>query len=352
MKRATINDVAMRANVSKSVVSAVFSQKESTIRVSDAVRRHVLEIARAIDYHPNLMAKSLNSHRSFLIGYFCLGGGSWSVSTRMLQKVQQSCQEQGYSLVVYISDSLESELVNLRAARSRQVDAIIAQPYVNGHANNIEAYNSLAASGIPVVQTVAVSDKLPGVFRNCRELGRCAAEKLLAIGHKRITFVVYDNYFDPVAAPSSNAEYLGYLDAMKSAGLPPRVLAVPTAGIYADSAADYKMRIMERAREYAAALFESGSAPTAVIASLNTIGYGVALNAIGRGLKIPEDLSIISCSDDYVLPGTIVPELAVFPGDYREMANAAVAMCLDPSLRDGFKYFKQEFAAGKSICSI
>ena len=71
--RKTISDVAAKAGVSRSLVSAVLSGRKSTIRVSEATREKVLQAAREINYRPNLIAKGLHAKKSFLLAYLCTG---------------------------------------------------------------------------------------------------------------------------------------------------------------------------------------------------------------------------------------------------------------------------------------
>ena len=58
-QRKTISDVADRAGVSRSLVSAVLSGRKSTIRVSEETRKKVLQAAEEINYRPSLIAKGL-----------------------------------------------------------------------------------------------------------------------------------------------------------------------------------------------------------------------------------------------------------------------------------------------------
>ena len=63
--KATIKDVAKAAGVSPSTVSRALHNSE---RISPAMRRHVQQVARELDFHPNQVARSLVRGESRIIG--------------------------------------------------------------------------------------------------------------------------------------------------------------------------------------------------------------------------------------------------------------------------------------------
>lgn len=335
-RKITINDVAERAQVSKSVVSIVLSGRTGTTRVSEKTRRHVLSVAQAIHYKPNLIARSLHEHKSFLLAYLCTGGGSWGLSTRMLRSIQNACRKAGYSLVVYPCESLEEERINLRAALDRQVDGIIATPFMNGNVTNAAEYEKIAGDGMPVVLLGTICSGLPGVTRDCGEIGRMATEQLLKAGRRKIFFLTYENYDDPLAGPSSHAEYLSYAGVMRNAGLKERVIAIHLGIMGNGNTSSYKASALETSYAQAEGILKSYDWPDALLASSNSLAYGVGLYCRDHGKRIPEDIAILSCSDDYILPSLIFPRLSCYPLEAAEIGRKAVEMCLNPGERKIF----------------
>ena len=63
-----LQDVATRASVSITTVSNILNQKASSIPISQRTREKVLRIARELDYRPNLLARSLRTKKSSIIG--------------------------------------------------------------------------------------------------------------------------------------------------------------------------------------------------------------------------------------------------------------------------------------------
>lgn len=330
-QRKTIGDVAVRAGVSRSLVSAVLSGRKSTIRVSDATREKVLQAAREIDYRPNLIAQSLHSKKSFLLAYLCTGGGSWGVSTRLLRSIQNACHIHDYSLVIYPSDSLEEEARNLQAALERQVDGIIVSPLMNIDKTNESLFQEVADSGLPVVQIGQIFSGISSVTRDFFQIGRDAALMLAESGRRNIMMLTYDNYLDPKMGPASNAEFEGYCSVMEQYGYPVEVFPVQLSQASAVSNLSYKASVTESSYlQLKTYLQKTKKHPDAFLASSNSLAYGAGFCCKDLSWNIPDDTAIISCSDDIVIPSMVHPSLSCFPMAATEIGRTAVERCLNP----------------------
>ncbi|MBE6406908.1 MAG: LacI family transcriptional regulator [Lentisphaerae bacterium] len=348
-QRKTISDVAARAGVSRSLVSAVLSGRKSTIRVSDATREKVLQAAREINYRPNLIAKGLHAKKSFLLAYLCTGGGSWGVSTRILRSIQNACREYNYSLAVYVSDSLDEERLNLQAALERQVDGIIVSPVMNIDKTNELEFQKVASGGLPVVQIGQSFSGLPGVTRDFEQIGRDAAELLVNSGRRNILMITYDNYADPKMGPASYAEYVGYRAVMEEHGLQPDVLPISLKSS-GGSNLNYKASVTETAfLQIQKALDKKKLQPDAILSSSNSLGYGASFYCHKKGLSIPGDVAILSCSDDIVIPSMMLPNLSGFPLSATEIGKAAVELCLSPGEVKNVQ-IPQSYVESESFC--
>lgn len=95
-------DIAKEANVTVPVVSTVLNErdgKKGTIRVSDPLRRMILEIADRLGYTPNVMARILKGKASGLIGVM-LDSGDVEVRFRQLDAFEKYCDKKGYYLLI------------------------------------------------------------------------------------------------------------------------------------------------------------------------------------------------------------------------------------------------------------
>ena len=348
-QRKTINDVALRAGVSRSLVSAVLSGRKSTIRVSEETRKKVLQAVEEIHYRPSLIARSLIAKKSFLLAYLCTGGGSWGVSTRLLHSIQNACRMYDYSLVVYPSESLEEEERNLQAALERQVDGIIVSPLMNIDKTNESLFRNVAGSGIPVVQIGEIFPGIPGVTRDFAQIGRDAARLLAESGRHRIMMVTYENYLYPKMGPASNAEFEGYCSVMEEYGYPVEVFPVQLSRMTSGSALRYKSSVTEAAYfQLKTYLQKTKKSPDAFLASSNSLAYGIGCCCRDLAWNIPEDVAIISCSDDIMMPSLFLPELSCFPLDAMEIGHSAVDLCLSGKKTDIIR-IPQKYQTGISF---
>jgi LacI family transcriptional regulator len=106
----TLEDIAKQAGVSRSTVSRVVNDDPN---VSDPVRTKVLEVIHSTGYHPHAAARSLASHRSWMIGLVL----PRTVSTfftdpyfpRLTQGIAKACNQYNYTLGLFLVDTKEHE---------------------------------------------------------------------------------------------------------------------------------------------------------------------------------------------------------------------------------------------------
>lgn len=68
--KCTLKDIALRCDVSTAIVSTVLNGKEGAMKCSAAKRDLILKTAKALEYHPNILARSIREKRIPIIGVF------------------------------------------------------------------------------------------------------------------------------------------------------------------------------------------------------------------------------------------------------------------------------------------
>jgi len=124
-KRATSQDVAKLAGVSRSVVSAVLNGTPG-IGVSEQTRESVLAAIRDLDYHVDARARGMKTGRSMTLAAF--GDTSHPLFMRLLEGMQRVSEAEGYHLLLGSpgrgkAGGARSELLELY--QQRRIDGIV-----------------------------------------------------------------------------------------------------------------------------------------------------------------------------------------------------------------------------------
>ncbi|PZE86545.1 LacI family DNA-binding transcriptional regulator [Curtobacterium sp. MCBD17_032] len=290
-KPATIYDVAARAGVSKSLVSLVLQRSP---RVSEQRRAAVLAAIQELDYRPSTAAVSLAGTRSRTIGVVLDDfRNQWFVD--LLTGLREALQDQGHRLVVadrFLNTGLDASPVE--GFLSMRVEGLV----IAGEPDTdlaIPASTPVVVAGgraaLARADTVA-NDDLAG--------GRMAAEHLIELGHVRLGFVGGHS-------AASDARLEGWRSAIDAAGA--RAGRTASAGVVGATGAAASTDVTGVAVVLAADVTEeTGSAGThrlldehpevtAVFAANDVTALG-AMSAIAeRGLRVPEDISVMGYDD-------------------------------------------------------
>lgn len=209
-KRVTSFDVAARAGVSQSAVSRVFSgasaSKDTAIKVRAA--------AEALGYRPNVLARSLITGRSRIIGMVVAYLGN-PFYPDALERFSRSLQDEGYHTLVFTMPEGAGDTDTDRIVQQmldHQVDGIILASVGLGDALAARC----EAAGIPVVlfNRGQVGSELAQVTSANRAGGAKVADFLVAGGHRRIGHV---SGWQGSSTGRDRTE--GFLDALEAAGM-------------------------------------------------------------------------------------------------------------------------------------
>lgn len=310
MASVTITQVAEAAGVSMKTVSRVLNGEP---HVREEVRGRVLEAAKTLRYRPQMSARSLAGSRSFVVGYL-LTDPSIPYHGHAQLGALQACRRAGYHLMVegldLASPQLDADLDGLFGAVP--VDGVLLMPPLCDNAAVLEA---LDRAGTPYVRVSPgrEPDRSPSVDIDDRAAARELTRHLIGLGHREIGFVMGDP-----GHGSAGRRLEGYQEALAEAGLAARPELV-RPGRYA----------FQSGVDAAEALLALERAPTAIFASNDTMALGVISAAFGRGLKVPQDLSVVGFDDS--LGQMAWPALTTVRQPVADMAAAATRIIIDQS---------------------
>jgi LacI family transcriptional regulator len=232
-------------------------------------------------------------------------------STEIIKGVVEAGTETGAAVVVASGAGLTgggaSWVRGLITAGRRAVITVDCQPGAG-------QLTALSRAGLPAVVVDPVNlppSPVASVGPTNFAGGMSATEHLLALGHRRIAYVG-----GPADAFSNQARMHGYRAAMETAGVPVPPEHVRMAGYcYA-----------EGVRE-ATALLDLRPTPTAIVAASDEIAVGAVHAARTRGLRVPEDLSVVGFDDTEIAHMT-TPQLTTVHQPLREMGVVALQTAL------------------------
>lgn len=186
-KRKSINDIAKELNVAISTVSAVLNGKAEERRISAAMRDRVLAYARQSGYQPNMVARSLRTGKSKILGMLVedIADPFFATIARMVEK---NAALHDYKLF-YSSTENDPQIAKalIRAFRDRQVDGFIIAP-TPGIEKEIQG---LLADQIPLVlfdryfPGIASNNVIVDNYEGAYKAARLFIEK----GYQNIAFI-------------------------------------------------------------------------------------------------------------------------------------------------------------------
>lgn len=141
----TIDDVAKKANVSKTTVSRYLNGKYEFM--SENTKEMIQKVIEELDYRPSTIARSLKSGNSRVVGCV-IADITNPFSSFIVKGINDVCKEKGYQvLFVNTDDNKESEIESIKSLMDHELDGLI----VNTTGYNDEYLLSIQSQGMPIV---------------------------------------------------------------------------------------------------------------------------------------------------------------------------------------------------------
>ena len=285
----TIYDVAREANVSMATVSRVVNGNPN---VKPATRKKVNEVIERLGYRPNAVARGLASKKTTTVGVI-IPDISSIFYAELARGIEDIATMYKYNIILSNSDSnQDKELHLIQTMLGKQVDGVVFM------SSNIteEHIEELKKSPVPVVLagTVEDTEQIPSVNIDYKQAVMDAVAFFKENGHERIAVVT-----GPATdAITSKKIVPGYHEALEKAGLSFREDYV----VETDSTYDSGIEALNQ-------LAELNERPTAIYVRSDEAALGIIHAAYDRGIKIPEELEVIS-SDNTRLSLMVRPRLS------------------------------------------
>src|ERR671934_688806 len=303
LRPVTLADIAREAGTSASTASRALSGRGY---VSAGARARLLAAADRLGYVPNASARTLKQRTSRVVGVVVSDLGNQFYG-RLAAAIEETLREADYQMVL-IGDNSESaeEVAGARTFLAMRAPGVIMTPV------GAEASFLLARHGVAVVEVDRRLASVPcdAVVIDNERGARDATAHLLALGHRRVGLLVADTNWT-----SDAGRLRGYREAHAQAGVPVDEQLIVRIGFHAP---DAELKIGR--------LLDEGG-PTAIFAANNLLAEQAWHLLRRRGLRLPEDISLVGF-DDVAWMGMVSPGITVVAQPTEELGRRAAQLLL------------------------
>ncbi|MBI3323739.1 MAG: LacI family DNA-binding transcriptional regulator [Candidatus Omnitrophica bacterium] len=281
-KKISIEDVAHSAGVSITTVSRVLNGVGT---VTEANRRKVLDVIRKLKYRPNPSAQRLAAGRTNTVGLLIPrfeGIFQSYYAVEVIKGIGMAAEKAGCDLLLHITDGHSS--INPSA-----VDGILFMD-VDG---NSELVDEAFQEGVPCIILNHFMEDLPVgcVAIDNRNAAKLVVDYLAGLGHREIGTITGD-----LNTQAGLDRLDGFVQAMKAKELPIK-----------DGYVQYGHFRPDVARQCTEALLGLSDRPTALFVASDEMAIEVVSVALAKGVRVPEDLSVVGFDDNPIARHGRVP---------------------------------------------
>jgi len=319
-QKITLKKIAKEFDVSISTVSKALKDSHE---ISEEVKEKIQAFAKYYHYKPNSLALNLRNQKTKTIGII-IPQIVHHFFTKVISGIEKIANENGYNVMICMSmDSYEKEVLNLDMLANGVVDGVIVSvAKETDKKKDYSHFRDLIYNGIPLVMFDRVIDKIEcnKVLTNDIDGGYLATEHLIKIGCKKIAIITTPDF---VTVGALRLE--GYTKALKDNNTPFKENLI----IKVNEKEDIENQINK--------LFRHKSPPDGIFA-VNEIYAAIAMKlAYKKGLKVPEDVSVIGFTDGLISQFSS-PSLSTVAQHGNHMGQKAIELLLDEIEFQGANY--------------
>lgn len=312
-KRATSQDVAALAGVSRTTVSFVLNDVKGS-NISAETRQRVLDAAESLDYVPDAAAQALASRRAQAIGLVMTRSPHHITTDAFLPQIigglMDVIRDTKLRLLIEYVEEEHQDRAYLELIRAKHIDGLILlTPKIDDA--------GLRTPEMETAPTVLMGEikgsNLHFVDVDNQLAAQKAVEYLLELGHTQIACISNA----PQSYTASLERVQGYKNALMNSGVSPTEDLIR----YADFGPESGYAQMK-------SLLASGKHFTAVFVASDVVAMGAKAALRDAGLQIPENISLMGF-DDIPWAQYSDPPLTTVRLPAQELAQTACAVLMD-----------------------
>ena len=274
-QKITSMEVAKLAGVSQSAVSRVFTPgASSSKKTNELVRKAAAELG----YRPNVLARSLITGKSRMIGLVVAYLDNYFYP-EALELLSSALQKKGYHVLIFMSGNKVGDIADaVDEILDYQVDGIIAASV----SMSSDLAKRCTSAGVPVVlfNRTQDDDRLSAVTSDNFQGGQKVARFLLAGGHKRIGYIAGWE-----GASTQRDREKGFTEELVRNG----------QELYAREVGNFNS---DEARQAARTMFSKQNFPDAVFVANDAMAIAVIdVIMFELGLQVPDQVSVVGYDD-------------------------------------------------------
>lgn len=272
----TINDIAKAAMVSPSTVSRAITNNP---RISDSTRKKIFKLMKEMNYHPNMIARSLANKSTKIIGVVVTGTTEKAFQHPFFPEILRGIASVAYKnkykiLISSVNSAKEEKQVVNEYAKSGITEGIILM----ASRVNDPSIPELMKIKFPFVVVGRPENdyEVNWVDNDNISIGYELTKHFIEMGHTSIAFLGVSSEFTVTLD-----RLKGYKKALTDHNLPIDDELIIEGKFVDDTGYDLMKKLMDK-----------GKMPTGVIACDDLLAFGAIKLLTENGLKVPEDIAV------------------------------------------------------------
>lgn len=305
----TMKEIAKKLGVSVSTISRALKDSPE---LHPETKRKIVEMAKEMNYQPNLLAQSLRISRTKTLGVIVPEITSHFFAS-CISGIQDQANIRGYNVMICQSNELlDLEIANIKTLVSSQVDALLIS--LSRETNHFEHLFELYNREIPFVLFDRVQEDIPVSRVTFNDVGGAyqVTKHLLEMGCKRVMYIS-----GPEDLYISKKRKEGYLKALAEF----QIEEDPELIMVTDLTTEGNLEVAEK-------VSQMKNRPDGVFCMIDPLAVDVMMHWKSKGIKIPEEIALAGFTNNPT-SAVVEPPLTTVSQPGYEMGKLAVSHLLD-----------------------